>query len=297
MSFFDIIRFIWIHPLASHNRGLAFKRFFSWQLGQKLFQNRPVLYPLVEDSTLLVRKGMAGATGNIYTGLAEFEDMVFILHALREEDLFADIGANIGVYTILASKNAGAKVISIEPIPGTFENLRRNTELNQVAGRVELLCYGVGDKHGSLRFTKDYDAVNHVVGENETFDSNALIEVPVRPLDELLAGRQPSFCKIDVEGFEWPALKGAAGMLASPALKGIIIELNGSAGRYGYSDESIHQLLLSYNFAPYRYEPFSRELTPLSKYGNLNTIYLRDVEWVRGRLKASRKYTILGREI
>jgi FkbM family methyltransferase len=297
MSFFDIIRFIWNHPLASRNRGLAFKRFFSWQIGQKLSNNRPVLYPLVEDSALLVQKGMAGATGNIYTGLAEFEDMVFILHALREEDLFADIGANIGVYTILASKNAGAKVISIEPIPGTFEKLRRNVELNQVADRVELLCYGVGDQHGSLRFTKDYDAVNHVVGENETFDSHALIEVPVRPLDELLAGRQPVFFKIDVEGFEWPALKGGAGILASPVLKGIIIELNGSSGRYGYSDEMIRQLLLSYNFAPYLYEPFSRELTPISKYGDFNTIYLRDVDWVRSRVKASRKYTILAREI
>jgi FkbM family methyltransferase len=297
MPFLDIVRFIWNHPLASRNRGLAFSKFFSWQIGQKVLNNRPVLYPLVEDSVLLVRKGMAGATGNIYTGLAEFEEMAFILHALREEDLFADIGANIGVYTILASKNAGAKVISIEPIPGTFENLRRNTELNQTADRTELLCYGVGYEHGTLRFTKDFDAVNHVVGENETFGSNALMEVPVRTLDELLAGRNPSFIKMDVEGFEWPALKGATAMLSSPVLKGIIIELNGSAGRYGYSDDNIHELLLSHNFNPYLYEPFSRELSPVSKYGNFNTIYLRDIEWVRRRLKASRKYTILGQEI
>ncbi|HMH23195.1 MAG TPA: FkbM family methyltransferase [Puia sp.] len=296
MTVFNIIGFIWNHPLASRNRGLAYKRFFSWQFGQKLFP-RPVLYPLVENSVLLVEKGMAGATGNIYTGLQEFEDMAFILHVLREDDLFADIGANIGVYTILAAKNAGSKVVSIEPIPGTFEKLRRNAELNQLAGRVELLCYGVGDKHASLRFTKGYDTVNHVVGENETFDSNAVIEVPVRPLDELLAGRQPAFIKMDVEGFEWPALKGAERTLASPDLKGIIIELNGCGERYGHPDEDIHQLLLSYNFAPYLYEPFSRELTPVSTYGKVNTIYLRDIERVGRRLKEARKYKILGSEV
>jgi len=296
MTPYKIAQFIWRHPLASRNRGLAFKRFLSWQIGQRLLR-RPVLCPFVEDSVLLIEKGMVGATGNIYTGLTEFEDMAFVLHVLREDDLFVDIGANVGVYTILASKNAGARVISIEPIPESFERLRRNVELNHMADRVELLCYGAGDEHASLRFTKGHDAINHVVSENETFDSHSVIEVPVRPLDELLAGRQPSFFKMDVEGFEWPALKGAERILASPVLKGIVIELNGLGGRYGYNEENIHQLLLSNGFSPYIYEPFSRKLSQEITYGTENTIYLRDIDWVQRRLKEGRKYSILGSEV
>ena len=44
----------------------------------------------------MARKGMTGASGNIYFGLHEFEEMGFLLHFLREEDLFIDIGAYIG---------------------------------------------------------------------------------------------------------------------------------------------------------------------------------------------------------
>jgi len=295
-SLFRIIRFIWQHPLASRNRPLAFKRFFSWQLGQKL-RPRPVTCPFVDDSVLVVEKGMAGATGNIYTGLLEFEDMGFLLHVLRAGDCFADVGANVGVYTILAARNAGASVISFEPIPSTFKRLQRNVETNKVSALVDLKCYGVGDKAQTLHFTETMDAVNHVLGENENTGGQAVIEVPVRTLDELLDGRQPVVFKIDVEGFEWPALQGASNLLASPLLKAIIIELNGSGGRYGYSDESIHRLLVAHGFSPYAYEPFSRQLKKLDSYGALNTIYIRDPDWVARRVSEARKYRILNIEV
>jgi hypothetical protein len=43
---------------------------------------------------------MTGATGNVYYGLHEFQDMAFVTHYLREGYLFADIGANIGSYSV-----------------------------------------------------------------------------------------------------------------------------------------------------------------------------------------------------
>jgi thymidylate synthase len=63
---------------------------------------------------------MTGATGNIYAGLHEFEDMAFLLHLLRSEDMFADVGSNIGSYTILASGVVGAKSVAFEPVPSTY---------------------------------------------------------------------------------------------------------------------------------------------------------------------------------
>jgi len=295
-SLLKIIRFIWRHPLASRNRPLAFKRFLFWQIGQQL-RPRPVTCPFVDDSVLVVEKGMAGATGNIYTGLLEFEDMGFLLHVLRPEDVFADVGANVGVYTILAARNAGARVISFEPIPSTFRRLQRNVQANKVSDRVDLKCFGVGDKAETLRFTEAMDAVNHVLGENESAGSHAVIEVPVRTLDELLDGRQPVVFKIDVEGFEWPALQGAGKLLASQSLRAIIIELNGCGSRYGYNDETIHSLLVGHGFSPYTYEPFSRKLKKLDTYGNLNTIYIRDLDWTARRLEEARKYRILNIEV
>jgi FkbM family methyltransferase len=290
------MRFIWRHPLASRNRPLAFNRFFLWQIRQKL-RPRPERVSFVEDSVLIVEKGMEGATGNIYTGLLEFEDMAFLLHILRAGDLFIDAGANVGVYTILAARNAGARVISIEPIPFTFNRLKRNVESNEVMALVDLKCCAVGEKAETLRFTEGMDCVNHVLTSDEDRSGHRVLEVPVQRLDELLNGLEPVVFKIDVEGFEWPALQGAHRMLSSSALKALIIELNGSGGRYGFEDEKIHRLLLSYGFAPYAYEPFGKELKKIGTYGKWNTIYVKDPDWISRRLSEAKRFRILNIEV
>jgi FkbM family methyltransferase len=296
-SFFDILQFIWKHPLASRNRPRAISRFLGWQFRQSL-RRRPEKLTFVEDSVLIVEKGMFGATGNIYTGLLEFDDMAFLLHVLQPGDTFVDIGANIGAYTILAAKNAGANVISFEPIPSTFEKLGLNVEANQVKEKVDLRCNGVGDKAGTLRFTRTMDSINHVLRDDEIADSADTVDVPVVTLDEMLKDQRPALIKIDVEGFEWPVLNGARSTLASPSLNAIIIELNGSGGQYGYDEDEIHKLLLSHGFLPYSYEPFSRKLkVEPGYYGHNNTIYIKDAEWAGLRVKAARKYNILDVEV
>jgi len=291
-----MVRFIWNHPLASKNRPLAFRQLLSWQFGQRM-RPGPQQMSLVEDSILIVEKGMEGATGNIYTGLLEFEDMAFLLHILRREDVFADVGANVGVYTILAAKNAGADVISIEPIPSTFKRLQRNVAANKVAEQVVLKAFGASASAGTLLFTASEDSVNHVVKNTEDSNGRPVIEVPVRTLDEMLEGRTPVLLKIDVEGFEWPAFLGASRLLADPGLKALIVELNGSGSRYGFQEEQLHRLLLSNGFTPYSYEPFERSLKRKDWYGTLNTIYGRDFDWITRRVLTARKYRILNIEV
>jgi FkbM family methyltransferase len=293
---FSILRFIWGHPLASTNRFSAFKRFFSWQISQRII-NEPVLYPFIENSVLLIKKGMAGATGNVYTGLLDFEDMAFVLHVLREGDLFADIGANVGVFTILAAKNAGAKVLSVEPIPSTFSSLKKNVILNEANDLVTLMPCGVGSQKGTLKFTRERDAVNHVIGNDELVEVDEIIEIPVDTLDDIFWQDTPLIMKIDVEGFEWPALVGSEQLLKSPNLKGVIIELNGSGGRYGYSDDQIEDLLVANGFRAFKYDPFLRKLSPLDSKGNVNTIYLRDIDWINSRTSTSRKYKVMGQDV
>ena len=70
---------------------------------------------------------MAGATGNIYVGLHEFAEMAFLLHLLRPEDLFGDIGANIGQFAIqMRRAQPNAIIHSFEPIPDVARQLRDN---------------------------------------------------------------------------------------------------------------------------------------------------------------------------
>ena len=266
----------------------------KWQLGSRML-GLPMVFPFVENSKLIVEKGMTGATGNIYAGLHEFEDMAFTLHLLGPGDLFADVGANIGSYTILASAVTGSHSISMEPVPSTFSHLKHNVQINNVEELVQLVNAGVGSSSSKLRFTKDADTVNHVVLNDDHLENT--IEVDVSTLDEICKRKTPVLIKMDVEGFEYEALKGAKNILADDHLQSLIIELNGSCLRYGVSEQQIHEYILSFGFNPYRYEPFDRKLTKLNSYSAGNTIYIKNLQFVTGKINASPRYKVLNSSI
>jgi len=236
---------------------------------------------------------MTGATGNVYTGLHEFEDMAFILHCLRDGDLFVDIGANIGSYTVLVGGAVGAKCISIEPLPQTYEHLVDNIHLNGMTERVQAMNIGIGESEGVLKFTADRDTVNHVVSDNEANYADCT-EVSVQTLDSVLEGAEPTVIKIDVEGFEANVIKGAGSVLSNDSLLAVLMELNGSGDRYGFDEMKLHDTMLGYGFSPYAYCPFERKLVSLNGKNNDsgNTLYLRNIEEVIERVKNAPKYNI-----
>lgn len=289
----QIFLFIKSHPLASKNKFAAYWRFISWQIKQFVSPGDRVCQ-FVEESKLFISKGMKGATGNIYCGLLEFEEMAFVLHLLRPGELIGDIGANVGAYTILAAKNAGARVIALEPGAEAFERLRLNVEMNKVEEQSVLLKLGASSKRTKLAFTQKLDAVNHVTVGDEVNYQDGISEICVKPLNEIFKEEDPVLLKIDVEGYEYPVLKGAGELLASDTLLAVIIELNGSGMRYGFKDNDVHELLAKEGFLPYQYEPFSRRLIRLNKPSNFNTLYLRNIDVIKNRLESSRKFKVIG---
>jgi FkbM family methyltransferase len=264
-------------------------RFFKWQINTRL-NPYPVIYPFTEKSKLIIQKGMTGATGNLYCGLHEYCDMSFLLHFLRKEDTFADIGANIGSYTILASAHVGAKTFSFEPVPSTFSHLMDNIVINRLKNNVVALNIALGSSKGTIAFTSSLDTTNHVANENE----DDIISVPVETLDDVLENQQcPSLLKIDVEGFETEVFIGGGKTLKNKKLKAIIVELNGSGSRYGYDDKDIHNTLLGVGFLPYKYDPKTRILTEIPYFESTgNTIYLRDKQFVINRITNAQTFDI-----
>ena len=61
---------------------------------------------------------------------------------------------------------------------------------------------------------------------------------------------------------------------------------------YGYDDENIHLKLLQYGFKPYCYNPKGKELKALKTFGNHNTLYLRDVNFIEERIKSSKRIKV-----
>lgn len=289
MNTLNLLKFIYNHPFNSESKIGGLLNFFKWQINCRL-NPYPVIYPYTENSKFIIWKGLTGATGNLYCGLIEYNEMAFLLHFLRPNDLFIDIGANVGAYTILASAEINAKTISIEPVPSTFKNLMDNILVNHIQTNVKPLNIGLGSKNGKLKFTRSFDTVNHVAIDNET----DTIEVDISTLDTILSTEPspPILLKIDVEGFETEVLNGAEKTLSNKSLKAIIIELNGSGERYGYDENNIHNKLIELGFKTFHYNPKRRQLKEIGSFGTHNTIYLRNIEFVEERIKSARQIKI-----
>ena len=255
-----IARFVWSHPICRKGRLRAFARVAYWQVRSRLQED--VVVPWIGGQRLVVRRGMTGATGNIYAGLHEFADMAFVLHFLRPDDLFFDIGANVGSYTVLASGVCKARTWAFEPDPVTAAHLGRNIALNALQNCVTVHQIALGATEADIPFTIGQDTVNKVA---KTEDPNVRMVHQV-PLDALAHENVPSMIKMDVEGYEPAVIKGAARMLRDGRLKVIQSET---------VTAEMEQTLTQTGFERMQYDPFSRQLTPSDSVGlRLPTFFL-----------------------
>src|SRR5688572_24996940 len=156
MTLLSLLNYIMNHPLNERNKIKAVQRFVKWQVGTRMLPF-PIVYSFTEKSKLIIEKGMTGATGNLYCGFHEFYDMTFLVHLLRPDDFFVDVGANVGSYTVLAGAHVGARTYSIEPVPSTFSKLINNIAINKLHEKVTPLNIALGSNKGSIQFTSALD--------------------------------------------------------------------------------------------------------------------------------------------
>lgn len=144
----------------------------------------------------------------------EMDERAVIAAALPDTDVFVDVGANEGIYTCLAAA-AGVSVCAVEPEAGNLKFLLSNIEGNGFAN-VEVLPVAVAEAAGVRRFYGDGVIASLSPSWHRWRPSFSRL-VPVSTLDGLFAGRWPGqrlFCKIDVEGAEMEAMRGAETLLA-----------------------------------------------------------------------------------
>jgi FkbM family methyltransferase len=279
---------IWRHPL-NINRLSAISRMLRWQIATRILPESIHALPFVNGSLLMAKRGDVGVTGNWYNGLDEPFEMGFLLHVLRRGDLFVDVGANVGSFTILACSINGVTAIAYEPIPETAFKLRRNILVNNFEKSAKIRMVGVSDVNGTLRFTLNQDSMNHVVSRDEAGVFSA-IEIKVVTLDDELADLPPEqlvVLKIDVEGHEHSVIAGARNVLSKDTTTAVIMETNGSGLRYGVSDEALFCEMLSLGFKPCIYDIETRELSAISHPlpSHTNTIFVKNVDDIRQKIK------------
>ncbi len=145
----------------------------------------------------IVEKGYI--TGHGEEGVYEYLDS-----HLTDNDIFFDVGANAGFYTLLAN-HRGARVYSFEPFPSTFEMLHGNVRTNCNEKRVTILPYAVSEHEGTVHMRKMHTAGVNLVSP----DGN----VPVQAISLDGFDVVPTVMKVDVEGHELSVFKGAQIML------------------------------------------------------------------------------------
>jgi FkbM family methyltransferase len=269
------------HPLTRRRRLSAATRVLRWQIQSRIYDE--VTVDWIGGTRLAARRGMTGLTGNIYAGLHEFADMAFLLHFLRPSDVFADVGANVGSYTILASGVIGCPTVAFEPDPLAAVAFERNVNLNRIADLVEIRNTAVGERKGIVRFSVDLDTENHIVAATEPSGR----DVPIETLDQVLfdTGHIPTLIKLDVEGYEAEVLRGARAVLAAPSLKAVLTENRSTA---------VVDILKSSGMTECAYDAFAHRLVPAKKVMMANALFLRDVEHVANRVSQTPPLRILG---
>ncbi len=118
-------------------------------------------------------------------------------------------------------------MISIEALPKHAETVRSSVEVNRMRG-VEVHATAVGEASGTAVLTRPADS-NAGMFTLGSVDGSETHTVPVRRIDDIVAGRRIDFIKMDIEGSEYKALLGAAETLKQKPP--ILIELNGPALR------------------------------------------------------------------
>ena len=134
--------------------------------------------------------------------------------SLKPGDIVFDCGASVGVFTRKALKLGAKKVVAVEPAPESLECLRRNFESEIRDGRVVVVPKGVFDHGGELSFL---DMKANPMGSRFILHPGpgltpSLVTLPITTIDALveeLALPRVDFIKMDIEGSERYALKGA----------------------------------------------------------------------------------------
>lgn len=187
----------------------------------------------------------------------EPETVAWIENFMKPGEVFYDIGANVGAYSLVAAKYFQSKLTihAFEPSFSTFYELCRNVVLNKCSDHVMPHMIGLSRSSGSMVFnyrSLEIGASRHILGDDLTVTEKTLYpvfqqQITAFSVDDLVSNFQfpvPNHIKLDVDGTEVDILIGAERTLQNPAIRSLLIEVNLLNGQA----EKVRTLLSSLGF-------------------------------------------------
>lgn len=232
----------------------------------------------------------------IFNGFEKTE-INFLQKVLRPGDIFIDVGANIGLFSLYAARAVTEKgtVIAFEPTPEIYRRFVQNIELNDLINIVPVNI-GLSDSATTLSLQVSENGLD---GWN-TFAKNAgnkfttTIDVPVNTLDNYLKESEISaerirFIKIDVEGWEIPVIRGALKTINASENIILMVEFTESnASAAGYTTADLYDIITEQGFTWYIYNEHTNSLVPdpkRSSYPYNNLFAIKNISFVNRLLQ------------
>lgn len=256
-------RMLWKAPYNKSHPARAIGRWLLWKL-IRLFKIRNFSYRVWGDKKIFLNYDSFQSMWIMYNYWVDWEEFNLIKDIIRPEDQVADIGTNMGFYTIWFSKFVGfnGRIHAFEPDQENFSKLTFNCQLNLLE-HVMLNNMAVGNQSGHIYFTTGLDGENHIA---TSIDKNTRT-VPIIRLDDYCQEHhieKIAYAKVDIEGFEYDFLSGASHLLSQKKIDIIQIEIN---EQIKHSGKSIHELLDLINRFEYSlccYDIQNKKLQPIS---------------------------------
>lgn len=183
----------------------------------------------------------------------EYSNKQFWKSYLRPGDVVVDVGANIGIYSLIACSLVGPEghVYAFEPVPKVYSALLNNLKMND-ASNVTSFQQAVGDHLGTVRFHSELDTNNRVFTPEIPMDGQT-IAVQQTTLTHALPKQAYAMLKIDVEGAELQCLKGAEQLFKEQAISVCQFEYLLTVHAYGYEPVDILNYLALYDYKIFNY--------------------------------------------
>jgi FkbM family methyltransferase len=182
---------------------------------------------------------------------------------LKTGDVAFDVGANVGTHSLAMSRCVGplGKVHAFEPVPDTAWLMRENLALNRVTN-VDLSGTAISDAARTLEmkvYDQRYSAWNPFGGASfDGIEPVGTIDVQTESLDQVAQTRgveRIGFLKIDVEGYEIDALRGATGLLDTGLIDCLSFEISEIPLRAsGNSAKEVFEFLTSMGYQSYKFD-------------------------------------------
>jgi len=171
--------------------------------------------------------------------LSKEPDTIQWIDRFAPGDVFWDVGANVGIFSLYAARRRGVDVLAFEPSADNYMVLCRNVEINALEGRIVPYCIALAGNTelGVLNSpSRELGAALHQFGGrghvsrywngDTSICAQGMIGFTIDDFIRQFAPSFPTRMKIDVDGLEWSILQGAGQTLRDPRLQSIMAELS-----------------------------------------------------------------------